>query len=66
MKNAGYVGAVANFKGNIRPATDPYQIPRFTIFAESDWDSISKESRSMCSKELIKDLRDVFFRRRPL
>jgi peptidoglycan/xylan/chitin deacetylase (PgdA/CDA1 family) len=58
VKSAGYMGAVANFAGNIRPRTDPFQIPRFTVFAEDDWKGISTRSRSLWIKELLKDIRD--------
>jgi peptidoglycan/xylan/chitin deacetylase (PgdA/CDA1 family) len=59
--HAGYVGALANFRGNIRPTTDPYQIPRFTVPADSDWRAIRNQSRSMWAKELMKDVRDWLF-----
>jgi GT2 family glycosyltransferase/peptidoglycan/xylan/chitin deacetylase (PgdA/CDA1 family) len=59
--NAGYVGALANYRGNIRPTTDPYQIPRFTVSADSDWRGICNQSRSMWAKELMKDVRDWLF-----
>ena len=58
VRRAGYMGAVANFAGSIRPSTDPWQIPRFTVFAEDDWKGISAHARSLWIKELLKDIRD--------
>ena len=58
VKQAGFIGATANDQGNIRPTTDPYQIPRFTVFDDSDWKRISSQSRSMWAKDLLKDIRD--------
>jgi peptidoglycan/xylan/chitin deacetylase (PgdA/CDA1 family) len=58
VKEAGYIGAVANYQGNIRPKTDPWQMPRYTVYSDSDWRSISRQSRAMWFKELIKDVRD--------
>jgi peptidoglycan/xylan/chitin deacetylase (PgdA/CDA1 family) len=58
---AGYFGAVANFGGNIRPGTDPWQIPRFSVEQGSNWESISKLSRSMWVRDLARDLRDWAF-----
>ena len=58
VKNAGYIGAVVNFAGNIRPRTDPFEIPRFTVFAGNDWKSISHLAKSLWLKELLKDIRD--------
>ena len=59
VKEAGYIGAVANYQGNIRPKTDPWQIPRFSVYSNSDWKSISRQSHSLFFKELIKDIRDL-------
>jgi GT2 family glycosyltransferase/peptidoglycan/xylan/chitin deacetylase (PgdA/CDA1 family) len=56
VKESGFIGAVANFKGNIRPQTDPWQIPRFTVSGNSDWKSISLDSRMLWAKELAKDV----------
>jgi peptidoglycan/xylan/chitin deacetylase (PgdA/CDA1 family) len=61
VTNAGYVGALANYRGNIRPTTDPYQIPRYAVSADSDWRGICNQSRSMWPKELMKDVRDWLF-----
>lgn len=58
VKEAGYIGAVANYEGNVRPKTDPWQIPRFSVYSDSDWESISRRSRSLWDRELIKDIRD--------
>lgn len=58
VKEAGYIGAVANYEGNLRPKTDPWQIPRFSVYSNSDWESISRRSRSLWDRELIKDVRD--------
>ena len=59
VKEAGYIGAVANFQGNIRPRTDPWQIPRFNVFSDIDWNQISHYSRSLWLKDLIKDIREL-------
>ena len=59
VKEAGYIGAVANYQGNVRPKTDPWQIPRFSVYSDSDWGSISRQSRSLWAIELIKDIRDM-------
>jgi GT2 family glycosyltransferase/peptidoglycan/xylan/chitin deacetylase (PgdA/CDA1 family) len=58
VKDAGYAGAVTNFQGNIRPKTDPWQIPRFSVTPDSDWASVSLRSRSLWFKELLKDVRN--------
>jgi peptidoglycan/xylan/chitin deacetylase (PgdA/CDA1 family) len=62
VKKAGYIGAVSNFKGNIRPKTDPWQIPRFTVYSNMDWKTVSRQARSLWAKELIKDIRDFLFK----
>jgi GT2 family glycosyltransferase/peptidoglycan/xylan/chitin deacetylase (PgdA/CDA1 family) len=58
VKNAGYLGAVANFSGNIRPGMDPFQIPRFSVSPGRSADDILRQSRSLWLRELFKDLRD--------
>lgn len=62
VKQSGYIGAVSNFAGNIRPYTNPYEIPRFTVLAEDDWKGISALSRSMWIKDLLRDIRDLLHR----
>lgn len=62
VKDAGYIGAVANFPGNIRPCTDPFEIPRFAVSSGSDWKDVINQSRSMWIKDLLKDFRDWAFR----
>lgn len=63
VKEAGYIGATVNFAGNIRPTTDPYEIPRFTVLSEVDWKHISTQSRSMWIKDFLKDIRNSLFSR---
>jgi GT2 family glycosyltransferase/peptidoglycan/xylan/chitin deacetylase (PgdA/CDA1 family) len=58
LKESGYIGAVANYEGNIRPGIDLYQIPRFSLSAEIDWRKVCRKSRSFWFKELLKDIRD--------
>ena len=58
LKESGYIGAVANYEGNIRPGIDLYQIPRFPLSADTDWRVISRKSQSFWFKDLLKDIRD--------
>ena len=53
---AGYIGAVANFPRNIRPDTDPFQIPRFSVAQGIGAIDILKQSRSLWLRELIRDI----------
>lgn len=62
VKEAGYYGAVGNFKGSIRSKADPWQIPRFTVFAKTDWANTRHVAYSLWLKELIKDIRDLVLR----
>ena len=56
---AGYSGSVTNYQGNIRPRTNKWLIPRFTIFSTSNWSTILKQSKSLWLTDIIRDLRDV-------
>jgi GT2 family glycosyltransferase/peptidoglycan/xylan/chitin deacetylase (PgdA/CDA1 family) len=58
VKDAGYLGAVANFPRNIRPGTDPFQIPRFSVSPGITAGDILRQSRSLWLWELMKDIRD--------
>ena len=58
VKAAGYLGAVANFPRNIRPRTDPFQIPRFSVASGMTALDILRQSRSLWLRELFKDMRD--------
>jgi GT2 family glycosyltransferase/peptidoglycan/xylan/chitin deacetylase (PgdA/CDA1 family) len=58
VKEAGYLGAVANFPRNIRPGTDPFQIPRFSVSPGTTAGDILRQSRSLWFRELAKDIRD--------
>lgn len=58
VKAAGYLGAVANFPRNVRPRTDPFQIPRFSVAPGITAGDILRQSRSLWLRELFKDMRD--------
>jgi peptidoglycan/xylan/chitin deacetylase (PgdA/CDA1 family) len=58
VKEADYLGAVANFPRNIRPGTDPFQIPRFSVSPGLSAGDILKRSQSLWIWELMKDIRD--------
>lgn len=62
VKEAGYLGAVANFPRNIRPSTDPFQIPRFSVTPGFTVDDILRQSRSLWLRELFKDIRDWIYK----
>lgn len=62
VKAAGYLGAVANFPRNIRPGTDPFQIPRFSVSPHTTAGEILRQSRSLWLWELMKDIRDCIKR----
>jgi len=57
VKEAGYLGALANFPRNIRPGTDPFQIPRFSVAPDMAAANILKQSRSLWFRELMKDIK---------
>lgn len=56
VKAAGYLGAVANFPRNIRPDTDPFEMPRFSVAPGIGAVDILRQSRSLWLRELIKDI----------
>jgi GT2 family glycosyltransferase/peptidoglycan/xylan/chitin deacetylase (PgdA/CDA1 family) len=58
VKETGYLGAVANYPRNIRPSTDPFQIPRFSVLPGFSANDILRQSQSLWFRELLKDLRD--------
>jgi GT2 family glycosyltransferase/peptidoglycan/xylan/chitin deacetylase (PgdA/CDA1 family) len=58
VKEAGYLGAVANFPRNIRPGTDLFQVPRFSVSPGFSADDILRQSQSLWLLELMKDIRD--------
>lgn len=59
VKEARYLGALANFPRNIRPSTDPFQIPRFSVAPGNAAHDIIRQSRSLWFRELAKDMRGL-------
>jgi peptidoglycan/xylan/chitin deacetylase (PgdA/CDA1 family)/GT2 family glycosyltransferase len=58
VERCGFIGAVANHGGNIRPGTDRFEMPRFSLGPEDRWETIARISRGQWVMDLLRDGRD--------
>jgi glycosyltransferase involved in cell wall biosynthesis/peptidoglycan/xylan/chitin deacetylase (PgdA/CDA1 family) len=58
VEGCGFIGAVANHGGNIRPGTDRFEMPRFSLGPADRWENVARISRGQWAKDLLRDCRD--------